>query len=297
VARIVGILCTYNEERNIRSSLGSLTSWCDEVWVVDQHSTDRTREIAAEMGAQVHLFERVGLPEPARDWARTQVDADWVLFLDADEIVPATLGAYLRRVLTTDLAFDVLYVPRVNIELGRWLKRSGNWPSRKARVSRPDALDIGTRIHRAMKPRPGSRIGLLPADPALALWHFHHPDVETMVGKWNKYTTIEAQQTAPGRKRPPGIRRLLRNPASWFWRSYLLDQGWRDGRAGLVVAVTRAYYRFLVVAKLWDTFDATAREERLERVRERLLAGHTDEAAAQARAAAFTPPVAGSEPR
>ena len=116
-----------------------------------------------------------------------------------------------------------------------------------------------------------------------------------MVGKWNKYTTIEAEQTVPGRKRPPALRRLLRNPASWFWHSYLLDQGWRDGRAGLVVAVTRAYYRFLVVAKMWDAFDATAREERLERVRERLLEGHADAVSAASRAAAFTPPSPGPD--
>jgi glycosyltransferase involved in cell wall biosynthesis len=267
------------------------------VVVVDQHSDDATRDIATEMGARVELHERVGLPEPARDWARTHVSADWVIYLDADEVVPATLAAYLRRVLEADPPFDVLYVPRANIELGRWLKRSGNWPSRKARVARPAAMDIGTRIHRAMKPRPGERVGLLPADPALAIWHFHHQDVETMVAKWNRYTSIEAEQQSEGRRRPPGIRRLVKSPLIWFWRSYLLDGGFRDGRAGLVVAVTRAYYRFLVVAKQWDRASSQTRQASLERLRDRLVASHQEPGAATRRAASLPDPVSGSAPR
>ena len=290
MARIVGVLCTFNEERRIRDSLGSLLSWCDEVVVVDQHSTDRTREIAAVMGARVELHPNVGLPEPARDWARNHVEADWVVFLDADEIIPSTLAAYLRRILTADAPFDVLMVPRVNIELGRWLKSADSWPSRKARISRPQALDITTRIHRGMKPRKGMRIGHLPADKALAIWHFHHVDLHTMVANVNRYTTIELDQTAPKRIKRPSAMELVTKPGRWFWRYYLVQGGFRDGRAGLVVAVTRAYYHFLLVAKRWDRAVADDRDRALAAARARLLDGHQDMEQARARAASLPDP-------
>jgi len=290
VARIVGVLCTFNEEHRIRDSLGSLISWCDEVVVVDQHSTDRTREIATDMGARVELHANVGLPEPARDWARNHVEADWIIFLDADEIVPATLAAYLRRVLTLDSPFDVLLVPRVNIELGRWLKSADSWPSRKARIARPQALDITTRIHRGMKPRKGMRVGRIPADKALGIWHFHHVDLHTMVANVNRYTTIELDQTAAKRIKPPSVRELVAKPITWLWRNYLLERGFRDGRAGLVVAVTRAYYHFLLVAKRWDRATAEARSAHLAAARARLLEGHEHLADAGRRAAALPDP-------
>lgn len=290
MTRIVGVLCTYNEEANIRASLGSLLAWCDEVVVVDQHSTDLTRDIAAGMGARVELHEKVGVPEPARDWARSNVETDWVVFLDADEIIPATLAAYLRRVLEGDVPWDILAVPRVNIELGRWLRQSGNWPSRKLRIARPDALEIGTRLHRGMEPRPGRRVGMIPAESHLAIWHFHHQDVETTVTKWNRYTTIEAQQMAATRKRPPGLRRMFEMPATWLWRSYIRGRGYRDGRAGLVVAVNRTYYRFLMVVKQWDLADAQARADRLAAVKVRLIADHERRDEAERRASLYPDP-------
>jgi glycosyltransferase involved in cell wall biosynthesis len=296
VARIVGVLCTYNEEHRIADSLGSLIGWCDEVLVVDQHSTDRTREIAASMGARVELHERVGLPEPARDWARDHVDADWVLFLDADELIPSTLAAYLRRHLAADAPFDVLLVPRANIELGRWLRSADSWPSRKARVARPQALEITTRIHRGMRPRPGMRVARLPADKALAIWHFHHVDLETMVANVNRYTTIELEQTAAKKIRRPSAFELVTRPVRWLWRFYVLQQGYRDGRAGLVVAVTRAYYHFLVVAKRWDRVVAAERAPALAAARARILEGHRHPDAADARAAALPAPVAAVGP-
>jgi len=290
-ARIVGVLCTFNEEHRIRDSLGSLTPWCDEVVVVDQHSTDRTREVAAEMGARVELHPNVGLPEPARDWARHHVEADWVVFLDADEMIPATLAAYLRRILTVDSGFDVLLVPRVNIELGRWLRSADSWPSRKARIARPQALEITTRIHRGMKPRPGMRVGRIPADRALAIWHFHHVDLHTMVANVNRYTTIELDQMAPKRIRRPSAFELVVRPVRWLWHNYLMQGGFRDGRAGLVVAVTRGYYQFLVVAKRWDRVVAADRTAALAAARARLLDGHRHAAEAEARAARLPDPV------
>ena len=296
MARIVGVLCTFNEEQRIRDSLGSLIAWCDEVVVVDQHSTDRTREIAAEMGARVELHANVGLPEPARDWARDHVDADWVVFLDADELIPATLAAYLRRVLTVASRFDVLLVPRVNIELGRPLRSADSWPSRKARIARPQALDITTRIHRGMRPRPGMRVGLIPADRALAIWHFHHVDLATMVANVNRYTTIELDQTPPKRIRCPSAFELVSRPVRWLWRNYLLQGGFRDGRAGLIVAVTRAYYHFLLVAKRWERAVTAERTDALAAARARLLDGHRDVSVAAARAAVLPDPVPRTAP-
>jgi len=99
--------------------------------------------------------------------------------------------------------------------------------------------------------------------------------VRTVVDKVNRYTTIEAEQALSRGEPPPrSARPFLGGAARWFWGSYVRDRGYRDGTAGLVLAVSRAYYRFLRAAKMWEQPRAGEREERVTALRERILSRH-----------------------
>jgi glycosyltransferase involved in cell wall biosynthesis len=74
-----------NEEHNIGDCLRSAAGLCDEVIVVDTGSTDRTREIATELGAKVFDFAWVDSFSAARNACLEHATGDWIFWLDADD--------------------------------------------------------------------------------------------------------------------------------------------------------------------------------------------------------------------
>src|SRR4051794_33088630 len=86
VSRISVVICTYQEAENIRTAVTAL-AWCDEVIVVDQHSPDGTGAIARSLGARVVTCERTGYVEAVRQVGIDAASGDWILIVDADEIV------------------------------------------------------------------------------------------------------------------------------------------------------------------------------------------------------------------
>lgn len=276
MARIAGVVNTLDEAHNIRFCLGTLLPWCDDVVVVDQHSRDGTPEIAREMGARVFQHEATGgIAEAARAYAVDQAEGDWILILDADEMIPRALRHWLREQVAQDPEVDVFMLPRANIIFGRFMRHGTNWPSRRARFFRRGAVRISERIHHGLEPGPNARLRNVPAKPELAIWHFSYRDITTLVQKIDRYTTIEARQAAERGERPPRrARRFLASSARWFWRSYLRDRGYRDGTGGLVLAVSRAYYRFLRAAKAWEEPRLASQDARIAAAREHLVMGH-----------------------
>ena len=273
MARISGVMITLNEAHQVHYALGTLLPWCDEVVVVDQHSDDGTADIARSMGARVLEHERTGgMADPARRFAVGQARGDWILILDADEMVPPRLAETLRRFADEDPPVDVVMVPRANVILGRWLRYGSNWPSRHARFFRPGGAEVGERIHHSLEPARGARSHRLPADPGLAIWHFPGGDLSDLVRKVDRYTTIEARQALERGIAPVRSFDLLREAGRYLWRQYIRDRGYRDGTVGLAVALTRTYYRVLWAAKAWELPRLERRRAEVRGVRERLLA-------------------------
>lgn len=278
MARISGVVIALNEAHQLHYALGTLLPWCDEVIVVDQHSEDETAAIAEGLGATVYQHDRTGgIADPARRFAVGKATGDWVLILDADEMVPPSLARHLRQLADSDPAYDVVMVPRANVILGRWLRYGNNWPARHARFFRPGSLLMSDRIHRSIEPAPGTRRHKLAADPGLAIWHFPGGDLSSLVRKVDRYTDIEARQAYARGKRTHGPGDLLLEAGIYLWRQYIRGGGYRDGTMGLAVALTRTYYRVLAAAKLWELPRREARTKAVTAQRDRLLARWQDQ--------------------
>ncbi len=272
MARISGVVIALNEEHQLHYALATLTPWCDEVIVVDQHSEDATAKIAAEMGAVVHQHERTGgIADPARRFAVSKASGDWIFILDADEMVPPSLAAHLRAFVDGEPEADVVMVPRANVILGRWMRHGNNWPSRHARFFRPGSLLMTDRIHKSIEPAPGTRRHKLAADPGLAIWHFPGGNLSDLVRKVDRYTDIEARQAYARGRRVDHPVELFPEAIRYFWRQYVRGRGYRDGTMGLAVAITRTFYRVLTAAKLWELPRKKARADEVTAVRERML--------------------------
>lgn len=274
-ARISVVLNTLNEEARLPYSLRSVRAWADEVVVVDMRSDDRTAEVARSFGAVVHLHDRVGYVEPARAFAVAQSSGDWVLVLDADELVPRGLAQRLV-LIAGENSCDVVRLPRQNWILGVPLGHTGWGASQdgQLRFFRRDALELSDDIHRGMAPRPGARVLDLTRESEAALVHFSHTDVEAFAEKTNRYTSIEAA-AGHSRGERPSIARAVTSAARQFAARYWRYGGWRDGWRGFHLSALMAFYQLATEAKLAELDAGVTRESSIARYRaeaERLLA-------------------------
>ena len=278
---ISGLIHTLNEEDHLRYALGSLRPWVDEVVVVDMHSDDRTAEIAESLGARVIQHERVGYADPARAFGVVQCRGDWVMMLDADELVPEPLSRRLLEIAHAE-RYDAVDIPRRNYLLGRPMRATG-WgldQDRHIRFFRPEAVTFSPDIHAFMAPAPGARVVRLEPDERLSVVHYNYIDLSDFVDRLNRYTTIEAQQAAERGARATPMMALQRAVLE-FGRRYVRAHGYRDGWRGFYLSVLMAGYRFVSVAKQHEaesTGGAAAVRKAYRRDAERWLAGYGDSA-------------------
>lgn len=244
------VINTLNEERNLPFALRSVHSWADEIVVCDMHSEDRTVEIAREFGATVCFHERMGFADPARAYAIGQARHDWVLVLDADELIPRPLSETIARLVQDDRG-DVFRIPRLNYLLGAPLKNLGWGPDVDAqlRLFKKSAVRITPDIHDFFHVQPGSREQRLRYSEGEAIVHFNYVDLSHFIEKLNRYASIEAKQAFERGERASFPRALLLAVREWGSR-YVRSGGRREGWRGLYLTAMMSMYRLAIQGKL-----------------------------------------------
>jgi len=238
--RLSVALITFNEERNLAPCLRSV-SFADEIVVVDNASTDRTREIAREFGARV--LEVPDWPGfgPQKNRALEACTGDWILALDADERVEEPLRTEIEQALAQP-AFDVYAMPRRSTYCGRYIRHGGWWPDYVTRLFRRGSAHYSdSRVHeRLLTDRPVGRL-------RAPLTHFSFRSMDQVVAKMNRYSSEGARMLAE-RGRAPGLASAIGHGLAAFFRTYVVRLGFLDGRYGFLLAVSNAegsYYRYV----------------------------------------------------
>jgi glycosyltransferase involved in cell wall biosynthesis len=238
------VIIARNEAHCIGACLASV-KWADETVVVDSGSQDATIDIARRAGARV-------IQTPWLGFAATKnlgIDAavgEWVLSIDADEEADAPLREEIAALLSSGPRHAAYRIRRESYYLGR-LMRHGGWGSDwHTRLFRRDVGRFAEKaVHEYIVLSAGS-LGRLTG----TLSHHPYQDLASHVAKINAYTTLASDQMrGEGKADSPGTA-VLRGAAA-FVRMYLLRAGFLDGREGLLLAVSSAYYSFLKHAKLW----------------------------------------------
>jgi glycosyltransferase involved in cell wall biosynthesis len=239
--RISATIVTLNEERNIARAIASLEC-ADEIVVVDSGSSDRTRAIAAGLGATV-------IEEPWRGYAGQKNYAaacashDWILSIDADESVTEALGKEILEVKKKGPRFDSYAFPRLAQYLGRWIRHCGWYPDRKVRLyNRQRGTWVGDYVHESV--RVNGTMGHLQGE----LLHFTCDSLSQHMRTLDRYTTLAAMEVR-ARGEEVTLRRLSIDPAWAFVRTYVIQRGFLDGPEGLAIAWMAALYTFLKYAK------------------------------------------------
>jgi glycosyltransferase involved in cell wall biosynthesis len=234
-----------NEEDRIGDCLASL-SFCDEVLVIDSHSTDRTREVATQAGARVIERDWPGMVEQ-KNFALEAASHDWVLCLDADERLSADLIAEIVELKERGFPAAAGWsFPRLSNYLGTWI-RAGTWyPDRQLRLfDRHRGRWTGADPHGHVELGVGDGHARLRGD----LLHYPYRSFEEHLRTIDRYTTIMAAGMHARGRRATLVDITLR-PAGRFVRFYFLGRGFLLGWKGLLLAYLAAHYGRMKYAKL-----------------------------------------------
>jgi len=279
--KISVVINTLNEEKNLPNALRSLQPWIDEIIIVDMHSEDRTVEIAREFGAKVFFHERLDFADPARAFALEQASGDWVLVLDADEVIPFPLSRALMSIASTGKG-DVVLVHLLNYWFGDPLMHTNTGPfqTRQLRFFRRHHVRATSTIHNYLHLIPGSRVLEIKYEPGLAIVHFAYFDSRDFIEKLNRYTNIEARQAFEKGERITPAGALLR-AAKEFAARYIKGQGFQDGWRGFYISLFYTFYRIVAAAKLHELTAFGSREQveaRYQQEAEEILKAYGDAA-------------------
>ena len=238
------VVLTKNEERNIEDCLKSVYGRADETVVVDDESTDKTVELAKKFSSRI-LFRKMENEGIHRNWAYAQAKNEWVLSLDADEMVSNELKEEISAILPNTL-FHAYDIPLRNYIGGYWVKHGGCYPANKLRLFlksrfKYEEVEVHPRIYL------DGKTGHLTKD----IVHKGYPDFEHFLASINRQTTLEARKWIRT-GRPMSAGRATWRTVDRFFRRFLGKQGYKDGFIGFMIAFFDSLYQILSYAKYWE---------------------------------------------
>lgn len=277
------VILTYNESLHIARAIRSVSTLADQIIVVDSFSTDNTAEIAQELGAIV-LKNRFVNQAVQFNWAldNSPITADWILRLDADEIIEPDMVDEIRQKLP-QLPAEVTGVnlKRKHIFMDRWVRHGGRYPLLMLRLWRRGHGRVENRWMDEHVVVSGGRTVTFEG----GFSDHNLNDLSYFIEKHNKYATREAIEiinqrlglfakdeglSAGSASFQAAAKRFLKEniynhlPFTvsallyFLWR-YFGQMGFLDGRSGLIYHFLQGYwYRFLVGAKVMELERAVA---------------------------------------
>ena len=235
------VVLTKNEQDNIVSCLKSVHGWADEIILIDDGSTDKTVELAGAFSPVIH-HRRMDNEGIHRNWGYAQAANEWVLSLDADEMVTPELKDAISAAITNKniVAYSI---PLRNYIGDYWVQHSGWYPARKLRLFQKSHFKYEeVEVH----PRvilDGTE-GMLDAD----IIHKGYPDFEHFLGSVNRQSTLEAAKwLRTGQNMTMG--RAIRRAIDRFFRVYFKGRAFKDGLVGFMIAYFASLYQVLSYAK------------------------------------------------
>jgi glycosyltransferase involved in cell wall biosynthesis len=240
------IITTYNESTNIREAMASV-KWADEIIVVDSYSTDGTPDIAEKLGATVYERSYSG-PADQKNWAIPKAKHEWVLLLDADERLPEKLTREIQSVLENpDTPYDCFWIPRQNFFLGRKVNYSGWGGDAVVRLIRRDVCRYDEKqVHEEIVTE-GLRSGKLKNK----LLHYTFKDSGQYLDKIRRYGEWSALDHF---EKTPRVTyyHLFVKPLYRFFKHFVIQRGFLDGRVGFIVSTIMAWGVFLRYLRIME---------------------------------------------
>lgn len=284
MGKISVVLATYNEEKNIGKCLEAVKDWAAEIIIVDGTSTDKTVEIAKQYNATVLIKDNPPIFHINKQKAIDMAKYEWILQLDADEIVSPTLAKEMEKVIEMDSEelekyqqslpkrkvylkhqqlleardgrigtgegnYNAFFLPRLNFFLGKYLRYGGVYPDGVIRLIRKDKAYLPCKdVHEQIAVE--GKVGWLQHD----LIHMADPAFERYLARNSRYINLikdELRRDKIGKNPLVALNFFIVKPLHWFFLTQIRHKGILDGFPGIIFSLfsalrfPRAYWRYL----------------------------------------------------
>lgn len=242
---ISAVVLTHNSSRSIKKTLESL-SFCSEIIVVDDNSTDNTVAIAKENQAKVITRKLTDFSE-TRNFALAQARNDWVLYVDSDEVVSRELQNEILLLLQDKaLKYEAFYLRRLDFFWGKPVRYGEVWQARRRgfiRLVKKDSGHFVGQVHeRFVTDKATGRL-------KNCLFHYPHRTISDFLVSINLYSSLRARELKK-KGETTNLFFLVIAPFFKFIYSYFLLLGFLDGKAGFTYSFMMSFHSFLVRSKL-----------------------------------------------
>lgn len=239
--KISAVVIAKNEENLIEDCLESL-SFCSEIIVIDNGSTDKTKEISEKKGAKVFKVESNDFSF-LRNAGLEKAENDWLLYLDADERIDDKLKSSIESAIKSN-EFTYYFLNRRNFYLGK-----NPWPyaEKMQRLFKKSYLKhwVGQLHETPVTEGSGGQLKGY-------ILHFTHRDLESMVNKTLNWSTIEAVTRYNQNHPQMTWWRFPRVMIGAFLNSYIRQGGYKAKTAGIIESIYQSFSIFITYAKLWE---------------------------------------------
>lgn len=232
-----------DEAHNIGRLLDSVKQFA-EIVVVDSGSCDETPQIAEQYGAKVYLQPWLGYAAQ-KQCAMEKCSQDWVLNLDADEVVTDAMMACIRKMIVRH-DIDAVRFKRNDLFIGKMPSGGIKKPDNVRLYRRcKAAFNVDQTVHETAVVEGHTEC----VDACID--HYGYDTIATLVDKLNTYSTLKADEKYEKGKRASIVKLVAIIPLE-FLRKYLLQRLFMFGRRGLILAALNAHYAFMKEAKLLE---------------------------------------------
>ena len=244
------VILAKNEEKRIGDAIRSVLDIADEVIVIDDSSTDKTKEVSEKIGAKV-IVKKMEIEGKHRNWGYAQAKNSWVLSIDADERLTEELKNEIVELISGKPEFNAYTLRRRNFIDDYWIKWGGMYPSPQLKLFRKEKFKWEeVEVH----PRAflDGECGHLTKD----LIHYTYRNWGDFLSKLNSQTTLEAKKWYKLSLENPKKARYKMNVPHALWRvmdrfvrTYVRKKGYREGFIGFMVAYYASLYQIMSYAK------------------------------------------------
>lgn len=230
-------MATYNEEKNLPRTLNSIKNWVNEIVIVDGQSSDKTVAIAKKYKARIIKKPNRAMFHINKQIAIDNCRSDWILQLDADEVVSPQLAAEIQQILKKnpkDIPQNGFWINRRNFFLAKFLTKGGQYPDAVARLYKKGQGRLPCQsVHEKTQIIPP--IGQLKNH----LLHYADPTLNRYLDRNNRYTSLMAEEMQK-QKIPLNLFTFINyffiKPSTTFIKIYFRHLGLLDGLPGLIFA-------------------------------------------------------------
>ena len=228
------VLITKNEATTIAEVLRPLRALTDDIVVIDSQSTDGTIAICEAQGARVIQYEWQGY-SATKNFGHSQAKYDWILSVDADEVLSDELISSLKNIQLKDKT--VYSLDRITDLYGTWIRHSGWYPDWKIRLFQRDFVYWeGDFVHETL---------YMPSDFEVVrlegkFYHYSYKNAEDHFQRIEKYALLAAEEMYKNGKKASFVKLYL-SPVARFLKTLILQGGFLDGKAGWIIAWRNGY--------------------------------------------------------